>query len=63
MKLKCNDGKVRTFVISHPHFWIGWEEAYCSECGETFNVHDTKILKPMFKSHLCKIGNQNEHKA
>jgi hypothetical protein len=56
MKLKCNDGLVREFVVAHvgfdgPHEYV---EAYCRECGEGFGIHDTHILKPKFKEHSCE---------
>ena len=61
MKLKCNDGVVRNFQISREEgsrFPDGRSvmkntEAYCKGCGNYFGVHDTKILKPIFKEHVC----------
>jgi hypothetical protein len=55
MKLKCNDGMVRDFQISRfdPDIYK-WYDSQCLECGEEFGVHDTKILKEMFKKHVCK---------
>ena len=61
MKLKCNDGKVRLFYSGHTDGQRlpsgeranGSAEAECEECHEKFGVHDLKILKPKFKSHVC----------
>ena len=61
MKLKCNDGKVRRFYPSHTdgqrmpsgYRASGSAEAECEECHEKFGVHDLKILKPVFKAHVC----------
>lgn len=61
MKLKCNDGIVRRFSISYTDGdrlpdgdrMNGWLEAHCKECGREFGFHDTKILKPRFKAHVC----------
>lgn len=54
MKLKCNDGIVRDFKISKVDVWAGSGEAYCKNCMKKFGVHDTKLLKPKFKAHICK---------
>jgi hypothetical protein len=59
MKLKCIDGVVRNFIVCQfGDFYDGclcqeYSEAYCSDCLETFGRHDTKILKPIFKNHIC----------
>jgi len=62
MKLKCNDGKVREFQIAlndGDYFSDGTRnnqgdiDAYCIGCYYNFGCHDTKILKPKFKSHTC----------
>jgi len=56
MKLKCRDGKVRIFKVVTPHWrGIGLEEAECMHCHYPFGCHDTDILKPMFKNHICKF--------
>ena len=56
MKLKCIDGKVRSFVICRIHIIDGrYNEGRCEKCKESFGVHNTKILKPLFKEHVCKI--------
>jgi len=65
MKLKCDDGKVRRFQVtkcdgdylSDGTRQNGDIESACLECGEEFGFHDTKILKPWFKSHVCEKGN------
>lgn len=54
MKLKCIDGKVRRFIIPKESNGAHMSEARCKECGEEFGVHDTFILKPIFKKHICK---------
>lgn len=59
MKLKCNDGIVRRF---RPALYLDiYEncEGRCEECGEEFGIHDTKILKPRFKEHVCKKEKSN----
>lgn len=53
MRLKCNDGIVREFLPAE-YALSGSSEGTCWECGEEFGVHDTKILKPIFKAHSCK---------
>ncbi len=61
MRLKCDDGQVRTFSIAFndgDHVGGGLRstrdsEAYCEDCGEPFGVHDLKILKPKFRAHSC----------
>ena len=32
----------------------------CKNCNQTFGVHDTYILKPIFKKHICKEDNVNK---
>lgn len=52
MKIKCNDGIVRDFQL--PWVSLGKEnEAFCKECGKEFGIHDTDILKSLFKEHSC----------
>lgn len=54
MKLKCNDGIVRELTL--PFTSLNKQnEAFCCQCGEQFGIHDTKILKEMFKKHNCKV--------
>jgi len=63
MKIKCNDGIVRTFTIarndgdrmSNGERASGNLESYCSNCDTPFGCHDTKILKLKWKKHACKI--------
>lgn len=58
MKIKCGDGKVRRFRVSEIGKFTGFPtEARCLECGEGFGTHDTYILKPLFKKHICKSQN------
>ena len=49
MRLKCNDGKVREFGLPWTNNLNEEIEAQCLECGECFGIHDTKVLKPIFK--------------
>lgn len=60
MKLKCIDGVVREFEPSRTTTWGIQCEAYCMNCGYEFGVHDTKILKPEFKKHICKTEDIEE---
>lgn len=61
MKLKCDDNKVRRFRAATCDGQFlpdgtredGFHDAICLECGETFGCHDTKILKPEFRKHIC----------
>ena len=58
MRLKCDDGIVREFRIPHcdgERGIAGEWEAMCLECSECFGYHDTRILKPIFKAHTCKV--------
>lgn len=56
MKIKCNDGIVRVFIISKlDNITDKLMESYCLNCGKEFGVHDTKILKPEFKNHICEL--------
>lgn len=64
MKIKCNDNVIREFCISKnkttmtrggPVETGGINEAYCMECGEEFGCHDTYILKPIFRKHICQL--------
>jgi len=52
MKIKCYDGIVREFKVPKVHQDF---EALCLHCGEQFGCHDTKILKPKFKAHICTL--------
>lgn len=54
MKLKCIDGKVRSFFISRNAEGRGpGSEAECKHCRKKFGVHDTRLLIPKFKEHVC----------
>ncbi len=63
MRLKCDDGKVREFQVVQPVrfkyrdgfcFPIDDKGAKCLECGLEFGFHDTSVLKPEFRKHICK---------
>lgn len=68
MKLKCNDGIIREFDIAHADgdYLLngsrqeGFEDAICIHCGKNFGCHDTKILKPKFRKHVCKRRKEND---
>jgi hypothetical protein len=54
MKLKCNDGIVRSFTISKIGGWCNaYLPVYCDGCGKNFGVHSTKIIKPILRAHIC----------
>nr|BAP25605.1 hypothetical protein [Clostridium botulinum] len=53
MKLRCNDGIVRAFTLPWTNNLNQEQEAQCLECGKYFGIHDTEILKPLFKEHTC----------
>jgi len=63
MKIRCNDGVTRQFRIAKTDGdrlpdgtrSQGSIEAACEECDAPFGVHDTKILKPMFRKHRCDM--------
>jgi hypothetical protein len=58
MKLKCNDGITRDFEVCSIGGWFNtYCPAYCKNCLQDFGVHDTKILKPLFKEHVCNSNN------
>lgn len=61
MKLRCIDGIVRTFRLSGYDTVSGWYDAICKECGFNFGVHDTKILKPKFKTHSCRLTRKDKN--
>lgn len=63
MKLKCNDGIVRNFTIAeYDDIYRWWQPSICLCCGFVFGIHDTRILKPKWKSHICKKLPQKEKK-
>ena len=54
MKIKCNDGNVREFSICRPSALDSrYNESRCQGCRVFFGVHDTNILKPLWKKHVC----------
>jgi hypothetical protein len=63
MKLKCNDGVIRAFKVAEEIYvkdkdgvriYTGkYSDALCMNCGKTFGIHDTSVLKPIFKRHRC----------
>jgi len=62
MKLKCDDGIVREFSLSGISSIQTWFEAECTHCLKGFGVHDTRILKPLFKAHTCDMKELPESK-
>lgn len=59
MKLKCDDGIIRRFKPAEytGELIKGFDgSSICLECGESFDVHDTKVLKPLWKKHHCIEG-------
>jgi len=53
MKIKCNDGVTREFTTCKKLGYNYYSEAYCNECGETFGVGYTNLIKEKFRSHTC----------
>lgn len=53
MKIKCNDGVTREFTTCKKLGYNYYSEAYCNECGRTFGVGHTNLIKGMFRSHIC----------
>ena len=56
MRLKCDDNKIRRLRVAHydgERGISGTWNAKCEECGKDFGCHDTKIIKPQFKKHIC----------
>ena len=55
MRLKCDDGVVREFSPCAKEWTRGdIGESSCNECGLGFGFHDTHILKPLWRKHICK---------
>lgn len=53
MKIKCYDGKTRTFTIAYESLITGlFYGGRCCHCGFDFGVHDTNILREKFKFHI-----------
>jgi hypothetical protein len=57
MKLKCDDGTVREFSLPFRNESGECFDAVCVKCGKEFGYHDTRVLKPFFKKHVCKTIN------
>jgi hypothetical protein len=56
MKLKCDDGIVRIFQIPVENdYKTDFYNSFCRHCHKEFGVHDTYILKPLFRKHTCKV--------
>lgn len=55
MRIKCEDGIVREFTVSRECPVTGdFNDSICCECGEYFGTHDTYLLKPEWKKHVCE---------
>ncbi len=55
MKLKCDDGIVRDFQIPiELDDKTDFCSPFCKHCKKQFGVHDTYILKPLFRKHICE---------
>jgi hypothetical protein len=58
MKVRCADGKTRTFIAAQKGDGTAWwnnkdREASCAECGEKFGISNANILRPKFVKHVC----------
>lgn len=71
MKVRCKDGLVRAFKPAYcdgdrlpngARQDMGNSESRCLLCGEAFGVHDTKVLLPHWRNHICKINRKGEGK-
>jgi len=60
MKIKCNDGIVREFTVCiQAKDWFSTiSTSKCKNCGKEFGIHDTWILKPIWRKHICKEGRE-----
>lgn len=55
MKLKCDDGIVRSFRVAEFNGRsLHRFDSICLECHYSFGVSDTGILKSRWKRHVCK---------
>jgi len=63
MRVRCNDEITRDFTVCRPlNYGTGnpvsrnddLNGSICIKCGYDFGVHDTKILKPLWKAHICE---------
>ena len=61
MKIKCIDGITRDFQLPRQEYSYSnsLSDAYCKNCLKNFGIHDTKILKPEFKKHICTVKYNN----
>ena len=63
MKIKCDDGIVREFRtssylkddLSKGVYKGDLRDSVCLNCNYNFGIHDTKILKPLWKKHNCSF--------
>jgi len=62
MKLRCNDGIVRDFQPCVEDNCWGLLSSYCKECDYNFDVHDTWVLKPRWKAHICSTNTNHEER-
>jgi hypothetical protein len=70
MKVKCNDGIVRSFQIAYNKgdiMYMGGKaqvdsDAFCEDCEENFGSHDSKTLKPLFRAHICGVKTRPKKK-
>ena len=66
MKIKCDDGKTRTFTISRYREGIfGVNILKCIECGhedEQPKCSTTADLRDIAKEHACEKGDSDERK-
>ena len=63
MKVRCKDGLIRTFRPAYTDERLpngtrqeGYAESICLLCNEPFGVHDTKVLLPRWRNHICQRG-------
>lgn len=57
MKLKCHDGKTRTFTNSElDHTYAAYTEVQCTHCGYEFGVHSISAIKDWLREHHCPGG-------
>jgi len=62
MKIKCNDGIVRNFIVAYADGDYlpdgsrqnGFSSSFCDECDECFGCHSIVVLKPLWRKHTCK---------
>lgn len=61
MKLKCNDGKVRSFSVCRNNLIAFVTKAQCDECGKKFEVYDTDISRSMLEAHVCDKAEEDKN--